>query len=126
MGFNGDESPALQISGRLREGLDHNFLHLLWANILAPELHDAGALDAGEIEQRAVIQIMGKDDGLVGPGPGDDFRIKRFGRPNRTPVCDLMSRLSETTFPRRGKVHIQQNLQPRVRARSCSSARQAA
>ena len=94
MGFNGDESPALQISGRLREGLDHNFLHLLWANILAPELHDAGALDAGEIEQRAVIQIMGKDDGLAGPGPGDDFRIERIGRPNRTPVCDLMPRPS--------------------------------
>jgi len=62
--------------------------------LLAPELHDAGALDAGEIEQRAVIQIMGKDDGLVGPGPGDDFRIERIGRPNRTPVCDLMPRPS--------------------------------
>jgi hypothetical protein len=45
---------------------------------------------------------MSKDDGLVRPGPCDDFGVQGFGWPNRTPMNDLMTSPMETAFPRRG------------------------
>ena len=71
-------------------------------DIAGPDLHHARSTSLRRREDRAEIQVAGKDDGLVIRSPGQDLGVCGIEGADLRPVLCVMTVDSQSTRPRRG------------------------
>jgi hypothetical protein len=96
------------------------------AEILGPNLHQAGLDAMGGGQDRAKIQIMRENDVILGRRPGHDVAVSGCHRAYATPVHSVEPCGTERIDPAWREIHIDQQPHARTSATSRSSARQAA
>jgi len=99
--FDGDQRAALEFFGLLFQDEQDVFTNAGGADVVKPELDDAGQRRAALKQELGEIEVLGKNDGAVLSGPPHDRGIRGVGWPQFAPVTRRMAVPAKKLHPRK-------------------------